>query len=75
MISQKDICEQVTEFLLVIHNSKRCLDDLPMIRECLNNAMDVAERAGILSRRVSDRWSQDRMVKAVQRGIRKAIKA
>lgn len=44
-------------------------DDLPRIREALNDRMDYYEKEGWLSRSVSDRWSQERMVKAVQKGL------
>ena len=48
--------------------------DLPGIRTALNDTMDYYERTGELSRRRSDTWSQDRMVKAVQRQLRYAKK-
>lgn len=43
--------------------------DLPAIRQALNDRIDYYQKEGQLSRAVSDRWSQDRMVKAVQKGL------
>jgi len=42
-------------------------NDLPAIREALNDTMDYYEKEGMLSQAVADTWSQQRMVKAVQK--------
>ena len=66
--TQQMVIDRVVEYFR--HAPQRMDDDLPAIRTALNDRMDYYEKEGHLSRSVSNRWNQQRMVKAVQRGLK-----
>ena len=65
MVTQYEIVGEVIDSL-----PSHCSDDLPAIRQAINDTMDMRERNGQLSRSRSDTWSQSRMVKKVQQGLK-----
>ena len=69
---QQDVIEAVVQNFA--HAPERFVRDLPAIRTALNDTMDSFERDGVLSRSQSDRWSQDRMVRAVQKRLCRCVK-
>lgn len=44
-------------------------NDLPAIRQALNDSVDAAVKAGQMTERQANNWDQDRAVKNVQRQI------
>lgn len=51
------------------------VNDLPMIRQALNDSVDQAVRAGEMNEQAANRWAQDRAVRAVQKALeRRAVR-
>lgn len=46
---------------------RECRNDFPAIRQALNDGVDHAVRAGEMTERQANNWSQDRAVKRVQK--------